>query len=215
MGAKCIYRVWERFAHQASTILRTFENLPKSRSVHICWNVRIWDHTLLTDTFLLQDISLGLGPMGPMRPADLRPYLNAGSLNKLIVDHFEKLAPGIFKFEKRGTSRLFKFCWKIPSLHHPPQGKDPEHFFQNCKLSWTNKTAFPRGCKSLTHGAHEIHGPDGAHRAYGAPWDLLGPPLEHRRPQGSHLDSWCRKGCIWIFINQFGTEFTKLTPTPC
>ena len=35
MGAKYSYGVWERFAHQANTILRTFKNHPKSRSVHI------------------------------------------------------------------------------------------------------------------------------------------------------------------------------------
>ena len=27
MGAKYSYRVWERFAHQANTILRTFKNI--------------------------------------------------------------------------------------------------------------------------------------------------------------------------------------------
>ena len=29
--------------------------------------------------------------------ADLRPYLNAGSSNKLRIDNFETLAPGLFK----------------------------------------------------------------------------------------------------------------------
>ena len=35
MGAKYSYGVWEQFAHQANTILGTFENHSKSRSVHI------------------------------------------------------------------------------------------------------------------------------------------------------------------------------------
>jgi len=36
MGAKYSYGVWERFAHQASIILKTLKNQPKSRSVNIC-----------------------------------------------------------------------------------------------------------------------------------------------------------------------------------
>jgi hypothetical protein len=35
MGAKYSYRVWEQFAHEANTILRTFKNHPESRSVYI------------------------------------------------------------------------------------------------------------------------------------------------------------------------------------
>ena len=37
MGAKYSYGVWERFARQANTILRTCKKHPTSRSVNICF----------------------------------------------------------------------------------------------------------------------------------------------------------------------------------
>ena len=43
MGAKYSYGVWEGFAHQPNSILRTFKNYPTPRSAQVVGNGRIWD----------------------------------------------------------------------------------------------------------------------------------------------------------------------------
>ena len=62
MGAKYSYGVWERFAHQASTILRTFENYPKSRSVNNFSKCSDLD-TLLTGGVYEQEVGVTIAPI--------------------------------------------------------------------------------------------------------------------------------------------------------
>ena len=60
MVAKCSYGAWERFAYQANSILRTFKNYSKSRSVNICFKI-FWFGTLLTGGRLVTGAGRGTG----------------------------------------------------------------------------------------------------------------------------------------------------------
>ena len=58
MGANYSYGVWEQFAYQASTILRTFKNHSKSRSVHICFKCSDLDPNSRTYLFYQPELRL-------------------------------------------------------------------------------------------------------------------------------------------------------------
>ena len=132
MGAKCIYRVWERFAHQASTILRTFENLPKSRSVHICWNVRIWDHTLLTaGHFSATGHIIGPGTHGAHETCWLASLPKCWFFEQTDNWPFWKTSSGYFQSLKKGVLVGFSnFVEKYPPFTTHPREKTRSIFFK-------------------------------------------------------------------------------------